>query len=116
MHFFFMVKDIKIEDFDYNLPDERIPRHPLQQRDACKLILSRPDGGVAHRHFNELPSLLPPATLLVCNDTRVINARISFYKTTGSRIEIFLLEPIDPADYVLTFQSRGKMYMELPCR
>lgn len=103
-----MVKDIKIEDFDYNLPDERIPRHPLQQRDACKLILSRPDGGVAHRHFNELPSLLPPATLLVCNDTRVINARISFYKTTGSRIEIFLLEPIDPADYVLTFQSRGK--------
>ncbi|MDE5714001.1 MAG: S-adenosylmethionine:tRNA ribosyltransferase-isomerase [Muribaculaceae bacterium] len=103
-----MVKDIKIEDFDYNLPDERIPRHPLQQRDACKLLLSRPDGVISNRRFNELPGLLPPQTLLVCNDTRVINARISFYKTTGSRIEVFLLEPLDPSDYVLTFQTRGK--------
>ena len=103
-----MVKDIKIEDFDYDLPDERIPRHPLQQRDACKLLLSRPDGVILHHRFNELPGLLPPETLLVCNDTRVINARISFYKTTGSRIEVFLLEPLDPSDYVLTFQTRGK--------
>lgn len=103
-----MVKDIKIEDFDYSLPDDRIPRHPLQQRDACKLLLSRPDGIIAHRHFSDLPALLPPGTLLVCNDTKVINARISFYKNTGSRIEVFLLEPMDPADYVLTFQTKGK--------
>lgn len=103
-----MVKDIKIEDFDYNLPDERIPRHPLQQRDACKLLLSRPDGVISHRRFSELAGLLPTDTLLVCNDTKVINARISFYKTTGSRIEVFLLEPLDPSDYVLTFQTRGR--------
>lgn len=103
-----MVKDIKIEDFDYNLPDDRIPRHPLQQRDACLLLLSRPDGEISHRVFSELPSLLPPSAFLVCNDTRVINARITFHKATGSRIEVFLLEPIDPADYVITFQSRGK--------
>ncbi len=103
-----MVKEINIEDFDYNLPDERIPRHPLTKRDACKLLLFRPDGMIAHRNFSELPDLLPPGTLLVCNDTRVINARISFYKSTGSRIEVFLLEPIDPSDYVLTFQTRGK--------
>lgn len=103
-----MVKEIKIEDFDYNLPDERIPRHPLQQRDACKLLLSRPDGIISHRRFNELPDLLPPGTTLVCNDTRVINARITFHKATGSRIEVFLLEPIDPSDYVLTFQTRGR--------
>jgi S-adenosylmethionine:tRNA ribosyltransferase-isomerase len=103
-----MVKEIRIEDFDYNLPDERIPRHPLQQRDACRLLLFRPDGVVAHRRFSELPDLLPPGATLVCNDTRVINARMTFFKTTGSRIEVFLLEPLDPADYVLTFQTRGR--------
>lgn len=103
-----MVKEIQIEDFDYNLPDERIPRHPLAKRDACKLLLFRPDGVIAHRKFSELPDLLPPGTMLVCNDTRVINARISFYKSTGSRIEVFLLEPIDPSDYVLTFQTHSR--------
>lgn len=103
-----MVKEIKIEDFDYQLPDERIPRHPLAQRDACKLLLRRPDGIITHRLFHELPGLLPPGSMLVCNDTRVINARISFHKQTGSRIEVFLLEPIDPSDYVLTFQQRTK--------
>lgn len=103
-----MVKEIKIEDFDYSLPDERIARHPLAQRDACKLLLSRPDGAVAHRRFSDLPSLLPPGSMLVCNDTRVINARITFHKSTGSRIEVFLLEPAEPADYVLTFQARGR--------
>lgn len=102
-----MVKEIRIEEFDYNLPDDRIPRHPLAQRDACRLLLSRPDGIISHRRFSELPDLLPPGTMLVCNDTRVINARITFHKATGSRIEVFLLEPIDPSDYVLTFQTRG---------
>ena len=103
-----MVKEIKIEDFDYNLPDERIPRHPLEQRDACKLLLSRPDGEISHRRFSELPGLLPVDTMLLCNDTRVINARMTFHKTSGARIEIFLLEPIDPSDYVLTFQTRER--------
>lgn len=103
-----MVKDIRIEEFDYNLPDDRIPRHPLEKRDSCRLLLSAPDASLFHRHFFELPDLLPPSTLLVCNDTKVINARISFRKPTGSRIEVFLLEPVDPADYVLTFQSRGR--------
>lgn len=103
-----MVNDIRIEDFDYNLPDERIPRHPLAQRDACKLLLLGQDGVISHRIFSDLPALLPPGTLLVCNDTRVINARITFHKQTGSRIEVFLLEPINPSDYVLTFQTRGR--------
>lgn len=103
-----MVQDIKIEDFDYNLPDELIARHPLEQRDSCRLLLSRPDGVLSHRRFKELPDLLPPGAFMVCNDTRVINARISFRKPTGSRIEVFLLEPTDPSDYVLTFQTRGR--------
>lgn len=101
------IKDIRISDFDYPLPDERIPRHPLAERDACKLLVSRADGEIEHRSFGELPELLPERTLLVCNDTRVINARIRFEKSTGSKIEVFLLEPIFPQDYVLMFQAVG---------
>lgn len=102
-----MVKEIKIEDFDYNLPDGRIPRHPLSQRDACRLLVAKPGKAAEHLHFTDLPAMLPADAMLVCNDTRVINARMTFRKATGSRIEVFLLEPIDPADYVLTFQRRG---------
>lgn len=101
------IKDIKIADFDYPLPDDRIPRHPLSERDSCKLLVSRPDGAVEHHLFSELPDLLPADSVLVCNDTRVINARISFEKVTGSKIEVFLLEPLFPEDYVLMFQSVG---------
>lgn len=103
-----MVKDIKIADFDYQLPEEKIPAHPLAMRDKCRLLLSRPDAVIADRIFSDLPALLPPSTLIVGNDTRVINARLAFRKPSGARIEIFLLEPLDPADYVLTFQTRGK--------
>lgn len=101
------IRDIKIADFDYPLPDDRIPRHPLAERDTCKLLVSRPDGSVEHHTFSELPELLPEKTLMVCNDTRVINARIRFEKSTGSKIEVFLLEPIFPEDYVLMFQAVG---------
>lgn len=101
------IKDIKIADFDYPLPDERIPRHPLAERDTCKLLVSRCNGSVEHHTFSELPELLPEKTLMVCNETRVINARIRFEKLTGSKIEVFLLEPIFPEDYVLMFQAVG---------
>lgn len=103
-----IVKNIKISDFDYDLPDERIAGHPLKKRDSCKLLLSRPDGIIAHRSFSDLPGLLPFSSLMVCNDTKVINARMAFFKPTGSRIEVFLLEPLSPEDYVLMFQSRGR--------
>lgn len=101
------IKNIKISDFDYDLPDGQIPRHPLVKRDACRLLVSRPDGGTEHHLFSALPGLLPEKTLLVCNNTRVINARMEFVKSTGSRVEIFLLEPIAPSDYVLMFQTTG---------
>ncbi len=101
------VKNIRIADFDYPLPDERIARHPLAERDRCHLLVSLPDGEILHKSFSDLPQLLPPDSFLVCNDTRVINARIAFRKATGSRIEIFLLEPIAPEDYLLMFQSTG---------
>lgn len=103
-----MVKDILIQDYDYPLPDERIARHPLAQRDACKLILSDAEGGIAHHIFSELPDLLDADTLVVANETKVINARMDFRKPTGARIEIFILEPHDPADYAVAFATRGR--------
>lgn len=99
---------IKISDFDYALPQERIALHPLECRDACRLLLRCPDGTIFHRRFAELPGLLPVGSMLVCNETKVINARLLFHKPTGARIEIFLLEPVEPADYALMFSSRGK--------
>lgn len=102
------VGHIKIEDFDYPLPDERIALHPLAQRDACKLIVSHADGEIEETLFNRLPSLLPSDSLMVCNETRVINARMEFYKSTGGRIEVFLLEPFEPSDYVLSFAERNR--------
>ena len=100
-----MVENIKIEDFDYELPEERIAVHPLQERDQCRLLLCAPDNRIYHRKFFELPDLLPPGAMLVCNDTKVIRARLFFHKATGALIEIFLLEPLIPSDYTLNFQS-----------
>ena len=100
-----MVKDIHIEDFDYCLPDEQIPLHPLEKRDECKLLVRSRDGHIYHRKFKELPNIFPAGGMLICNDTKVIRARLTFHKDTGATIEIFLLEPIEPADYVLNFQS-----------
>lgn len=102
------IREIRIADFDYPLPDDKIARHPLQQRDACKLLVSLSQGDTRHFHFFDLPGLLPENSLMVCNNTRVINARIRFEKSTGSKIEVFLLEPLQPEDYVLMFQARGK--------
>ena len=101
-----MVKEISINDFDYTLPEERIPLHPLPDRDQCKLLVRSKQGKIYHRIFKQLPDLLPPGALLVCNDTKVINARLLFQKETGASIELFLLEPVLPADYALSFQSR----------
>ena len=102
------VRNIRIEEFDYPLPDDRIALHPLAQRDACRLIVSGIDKSVSHHKFSDLPSLLPADALMVCNETRVINARMEFFKSTGSRIEVFILEPHDPSDYVLAFAERRR--------
>lgn len=103
-----MVQDIEIRDFDYPLPDERIARHPLAERDRCLLLHCGREGEIADRRFDALPGLLPAGSLMVCNNTRVINARMRFVKDTGAAIEVFLLEPIEPSDYALMFQSSGK--------
>lgn len=103
-----MVKDIRISNFDYELPDSLIPRYPMARRDECRLLVCSPQGYVFHKKFKELPGLLPPGALLICNDTKVIKARLGFRKESGAAIEIFLLEPLQPADYALNFQSTDK--------
>ena len=97
---------IYIDDFDYDLPDERIAKYPLQQRDASKLLLWR-NGKLSESRFSEIASFLSENSLLVCNNTRVIQARIVFHKTTGARIEVFCLEPLLPSDYALSLSATG---------
>lgn len=101
------IKNIRIEEFDYPLPDERIARHPLADRDSCKL-LKYSGADISHHIFKELPALIPDGTLLVMNNTRVINARMEFFRASGARVEIFLLEPLDPRDYAVAFQTRRR--------
>ena len=95
---------IRIADYAYELPDERIAKYPLAERDASKLLIYD-HGTISHRHFRDLPELLPEGSLLVMNNTRVIQARLHFRKETGALIEVFCLEPAKPHDYVLMFQQ-----------
>lgn len=97
-------KDIRIADFSYELPDERIAKYPLAERDASKLLIYN-HGSISHRHFRDVSELLPEGSLMVMNNTRVIQARLHFRKETGALIEIFCLEPACPNDYVLMFQQ-----------
>ena len=100
-------RHIQISDYNYALPDERIAKYPLPQRDHSKLLLYR-QGKVSEDVFYNLPGHLPQGALMVFNNTRVIQARMHFRKSTGALIEIFLLEPACPADYEQMFQTRGR--------
>ncbi len=101
------VQKIQIADFDYNLPDERIAKYPLADRDSSKILIAK-EGKVTHKVFRELSEILPKDQLLVFNNTKVIHARLQFKKATGARIEVFCLEPVTPTDYSLVFQSKEK--------
>ena len=98
------VKQINISDYNYNLPDERIAKFPLEKRDSSKL-LTYVSGNVSTNVFSSLPEILPANSCLVFNNTRVIQARLEFFKSTGSRIEIFCLEPQEPSSYELSLSS-----------
>ncbi|WP_319501275.1 S-adenosylmethionine:tRNA ribosyltransferase-isomerase [uncultured Draconibacterium sp.] len=97
-------KDIKISDYTYNLPDERIAKYPLTERDKSKLLV-RQNGTIKQDIFENCANYLPEDAQLVFNNTRVIHARLFFYKETGAKIEIFCLEPVEPADYQVAFQE-----------
>lgn len=100
-------KQIHISDYNYALPDERIAKFPIAQRDHSKLLVYR-HGEITDDHFYNLPQYLPNGALMVFNNTKVIQARLHFRKETGALIEVFLLEPAAPTDYELMFQSRGQ--------
>ena len=98
-------QSIAIADFDYPLPDDRIAKFPLERRDQSKLLVYR-GGSIAESRFDHVPDLLPPDTLLIFNNTKVIHARLFFRKPTGSTIEVFCLEPFQ-MPVALSFEQRG---------
>ncbi|RYE25034.1 MAG: S-adenosylmethionine:tRNA ribosyltransferase-isomerase [Sphingobacteriales bacterium] len=85
-------RNLRIEDFTYNLPDERIAKYPLQERDTSKLLVYR-DGQMQDEQYKNIAQYIPEGTLLVFNQTKVVNARLLFKKDTGGVIEVFCLEP-----------------------
>ncbi len=93
---------ISIADYTYELPDQRIAKYPLSERDTSKLLVYR-DGGIAESVFKDLPELLEPNDCLVFNDTRVIHARLHFQRPTGAHIEVLCLEPLEPAEVTEAF-------------
>lgn len=99
-------KQIRISEYNYQLPDERIAKFPIAERDHSKLLVYK-HGQISDDIFYHLPKYLPKNSLMVFNNTKVIQARLHFRKETGALIEIFLLEPIVPADYEQMFQTVG---------
>lgn len=100
-------RHIHIRDYDYPLPDGRIAKFPLAERDSSKLLVYN-HGEIGEDTFCNLPAHLPSGALMVFNNTKVIQARIHFRKETGALIEVFLLEPAAPADYEQMFQATGR--------
>lgn len=99
-----MIPEIRIEDYKYPLAEDRIAKYPLQERDASKLLLYR-NGTVSESVFRNLSDYLPEESIMVFNDTKVVPARLHFQRSTGAHIEIFCLEPVEPAEYNTAFQS-----------
>lgn len=101
-------KHIHIVDYNYDLPDERIAKYPLAQRDASKLLLYR-SGEITEDTFRNLPQYIAQGELMVFNNTKVIQARLHFHKQTGALIEVFCLEPHTPHDYQLNFATTRRV-------
>lgn len=99
------VQNISIEDYNYPLPDERIAKYPLAERDASKLLVLNNDT-ISSSQFKNIGDFLPKDSLLIFNETKVVRARLQFTKESGAAIEIFCLEPITGnGDYQLAFGS-----------
>ena len=98
-----MIPEIRIEDYNYTLPDERIAKYPLSERDASKLLCYK-NGTPSENRFSDIASFLPEGAMMVFNDTKVVPARLHFQRETGAHIEIFCLEPVQPGEYVTMFE------------
>ena len=97
-----MIPDIRIEDYNYNLPDERIAKYPLSERDSSKLLIYK-DKAPVEGKFKEISDYIPEGSVMVFNDTKVVPARLHFQRESGAHIEIFCLEPVLPEEYVTMF-------------
>jgi len=95
---------IEIEDYNYNLPEERVAKFPLDKRDESKILIYK-DHSISEACFSNLPELIPSGSIMVFNSTKVVPARLVFRKNSGARIEIFCLEPHSPSEYVNSFAS-----------
>lgn len=102
-----MIPEIRIEDYTYALPDERIAKYPLNERDASKLLCYK-DGKPSEARFIDISSCLPEDSMMIFNDTKVVPARLHFQRETGAHIEIFCLEPVFPQEYVTMFDVTEK--------
>lgn len=100
-----MIKDIKISEYNYPLPDERIAKFPLAKRDSSKLLVY--DGSIKDLRFSDINNVLPSDAMMVFNETKVVPARLHFQRQTGAHIEIFCLQPYFPADYISNFAASG---------
>ncbi|MFO7655490.1 MAG: S-adenosylmethionine:tRNA ribosyltransferase-isomerase [Bacteroidales bacterium] len=98
---------IAISDYYYKLPEEKIAKYPVPERDMSKLLVYRSANGIKQDNFLHIGQYLPAGCLLVFNNTKVIYARLYFRKVTGATIELFCLRPVEPADYTLMFQTTG---------
>ncbi len=101
-------KNIKISEFTYDLPDLRIAKYPLAERDSSKLLVWN-NGEIEANTFKNISRFLPDNSTLIFNNTRVIHARLFFRKETGANIEIFCLEPVKPADHQIAFLTKEKV-------
>ena len=97
-----MIPEILIEDYNYSLPDERIAKYPLSERDASKLLIYK-NGSPIEGRFRDISTHIPENSLMIFNDTKVVPARLHFQRESGAHIEIFCLEPVQPEEYVSMF-------------
>jgi S-adenosylmethionine:tRNA ribosyltransferase-isomerase len=103
-----LISNIRISDYDYPLPDDRIAKYPLAHRDQSKLLVLN-SSGIIDDCFANISEYLSEGSLMVFNNTRVVRARLLFRKMTGASIELFLLEPTAPNDYAMSFGSTGSV-------
>lgn len=107
-----MKREILIKDYWYELPEERIAKYPLPERDSSKLLVYK-DGAIAHSGFKNIGEFLPVNGTLFFNNTKVIPARLFFQKETGAVIELFLLNPVKPSSLVVqAMEARGNCQWE----
>jgi S-adenosylmethionine:tRNA ribosyltransferase-isomerase len=102
------LKNINIDHYDYLLPEDRIAQYPVKERDTSKLLVWK-NGNISQDAFRNIHEHIPPGSLLVFNNSRVIRARLLFGKSTGASIEVLCLEPSDPSDYETSFRSKGSV-------